>query len=78
MKFQIELTDEQIDQITESRLDSLANDMEEYLHNATIVLEGDVKSYKMLVKAANYFKVPNDQRKPAKFVASKRSTGIVY
>jgi hypothetical protein len=51
--------------------------MEEYLHRSEVPLKDDIKDYKMLIRAANYFKVPNEQRKPLKFVARKRVDDLV-
>jgi hypothetical protein len=77
MKIEAELTDDQLDEIVRIRLDHLADNMEDYLHRAEVPLKDDIKDYKMLVKAANYFKVPNEQRKPLKFVAGEGSLHIL-
>jgi len=77
MKIEAELNDDQLDVIVAARLDYLADNMENYLHAAEVPLRGDIKDYKMLIRAANYFKVPNEQRKPLKFVAYKRSSDLV-
>ena len=77
MKIEAELTDDQLDEIVRIRLDHLADNMEDYLHRAEVPLKGDIKDYKMLVKAANYFKVPNEQRKPLKFVAGEGGLHIL-
>lgn len=71
MKFEIEMANENLDEIIADRLNEMADNMENYLHNAEVPLKGDIKDYKMLIKAANYFKGSNDQRKPVKFVAYK-------
>lgn len=77
MRIEAELTEDQLDKITAARLNYLADNMENYLHAAEVPLEGDIKDYKMLIRAANYFKVPNEQRKPLKFVARKRADDLV-
>ena len=71
MKFEIELTNDDLDEVIAKRLDEMADNMENYLHNAEVPMKDDIKDYKMLIKAANYFKVYDDQRKPVKFVAHK-------
>lgn len=77
MRVEAELDEDELDEIIAVRLDELADNMEKYLHAAAVPLKGDIKDYKMLVRAANYFKVPNEQRKPLKFVANQRSTDFV-
>jgi hypothetical protein len=70
-KYIVEVSNDDLDGIIAERLDEMADNMENYLHNAEVLLKGDIKDYKMLIKAANYFKVQDDQRKPVKFVAYK-------
>ena len=77
MRIEAELTEDQLDEIVAIRLDYLADNMENYLHAAEVPLKDDIKDYKMLIRAANYFKVPNEQRKPLKFVARKGTTDLV-
>ena len=77
MRIEAELPEDQLDEIVAIRLDYLADNMENYLHAAEVPLKGDIKDYKMLIRAANYFKVPNEQRKPLKFVARKRADDLV-
>jgi hypothetical protein len=77
MRIEAELDDDQMDICVAMRLDALADNMENYLHSAEVPLKGDIKDYKMLIRAANYFKVPNEQRKPLKFVARKRTDDLI-
>jgi hypothetical protein len=77
MRITAELDDDQLDKIVAMRLDYFADNMENYLHAADVPLKGDIKDYKMLVKAANYFKVPSEQRKPLKFIANQGSLDFV-
>ena len=70
-KFIVEVSNDEMDKVIADRLDEMADNMENYLHNAEVPLKDDIKDYKMLIKAANYFKVSNEQRKPVKFVAYK-------
>lgn len=77
MKIEAELNDDQVDAIVAMRLDYFADNMENYLHAADVPLKGDIKDYKMLVRAANYFKVPSEQRKPLKFIANQGSLDLV-
>lgn len=71
MKFEIEMANDDLDEIIADRLNEMADNLENYLHNVEVPLKDDIKDYKMLIKAANYFKVSDDQRKPVKFVAYK-------
>ncbi len=75
MRVEVDLDDDTLDALIQARLDYYADNMESYLHTANILLKDDIKDYKMLVRAANYFKVPSEQRKPLKFIASAGSTG---
>ena len=77
MRIEAELDDDEVDKIVAMRLDYFADNMENYLHSAEVPLKGDIKDYKMLIRAANYFKVPNEQRRPLKFVANQRVTDFV-
>lgn len=77
MKIEAELNDDQVDAIVAMRLDYFADNMENYLHAADVPLKEDIKDYKMLVRAANYFKVPSEQRKPLKFIANQGSLDLV-
>jgi len=77
MTIEVDINNDEVDKIVAARLDNLADGMEDYLHSAEIPLKGDIKDYKMLVRAANYFKVPSEQRKALKFVAYKRGSSFV-
>ena len=70
MRIEAELTEDQLDKVVAMRLDALADNMENYLHSVEVLVKDDIKDYKMLIRAANYFKVPNEQRRPLKFVAN--------
>jgi hypothetical protein len=76
-KYIVEVSNEDLDDIVADRLNELADNMESYLHAADVPLKGDIKDYKMLVRAANYFKVPSEQRKPLKFIANQGSLDFV-
>ncbi len=77
MTVEVSLDGDEADTLGVARLDALADNLEVYLHSAEVPLKGDIKDYKMLIRAANYFKVPNEQRKPLKFVARKRADDLV-
>lgn len=77
MTVEVSLDGDEADKIVLARLDALADNLETYLHSVEVPLKDDIKDYKMLIKAANYFRVPNDQRKPLKFVAGERSLHIL-
>lgn len=68
---ELDINDENLDFLVCTRLDECADTMENLL--GQYYTHEDYKEYLALIKASNYFKVHDEQRKPLKFTKKTRN-----